>query len=333
MNELNYTYHSFEELVNIANKQHNINYFTDLTEATNILKDHPYYTLVNGYQRALEEVDQSERFRDGISLELLETIHTYETILSSNTLGILIAFETKLKNIVQDTVAQHFGILEDDYLDTSNYENDRHSNRTKLMSTFHFISKEKDKVNHSTKKYRDNGNVPPWILVNELTFGQVKTWYLVLPLDLKKQVISEFNYFDMPTDRFLEFFKISLDILNDFRNGLAHGDVLNKIIINSSVHYFQLKYAFSENVISKQEFNTQGIGKMDFFGSILLLFMLAPTVYRQILYLDLKSTLSLFNTAIDLSSSQMRRLLGIPDNIVERLETINQEILHVNSDN
>ena len=57
--------------------------------------------------------------------------------------------------------------------------------------------------------------------------------------------------------------------------------------------------------------------------------MLAPTVYRRILYIDLKSTLGLFNTEIDLNSSQSRRLLGIPDRIIERLDTINQEILKI----
>lgn len=330
MNKLNYEYHSFEELVNIAYNKHNIKHFTDLNTAINILKNHPYYTLVNGYQRALEETGHHEHFREGISLELLEKFHTYETILSSSILGILIAFETKLKNIVQDTVAQHFGFLENDYLDISKYRNDKHISRTQLMSTFSFISKEKRKVNHSTKKYRKNGNVPPWILVNELTFGQVKRWYFLLPAKLKEQVTNEFNYFNIPKERFLEFFKISLDILNDFRNGLAHGDVLNKIIIKDSVHYFHLKYAFSENIISEQEFNTQRIGNNDLFGSILLLFMLAPTVYRQILYIDLKSTLGLFNTEIDLNSSQSRRLLGIPDRIIERLDTINQEILKIN---
>ena len=329
MNKLNYEYHSFEELVNIAYNKHNIKHFTDLDTAINILKNHPYYTLVNGYQRALEETGHQEHFREGISLELLEKFHTYETILSSNTLGILIAFETKLKNIVQDTVAQHFGFLENDYLDISKYRNDKHISRTQLMSTFSFISKEKRKVNHSTKKYRKNGNVPPWILVNELTFGQVKRWYFLLPDKLKEQVTNEFNYFNIPKKTFLEFFTISLDILNDFRNGLAHGDVLNKIIIKDSVHYFHLKYAFSENIISEQEFNIQGIAKNDLFGSILLLFMLAPTVYRQILYIDLKSTLGLFNTEIDLNSSQSRRLLGIPDRIIERLDTINQEILKI----
>ena len=333
MNKLNYEYHSFEELVTIADNKHNIKHLADLATATNILKDHPYYTLVNGYQRALEETDHPEQFREGISLELLAKFHTYESILSSNTLGILLAFETKFKNIVQDTVSQHFGFSENDYLNIGKYRNDTRISREKEIKHFRSISQSRHHVNHSTKKYRKNGNVPPWILVNELTFGEVKKWYLLLPTTLKEQVIAEFNYFNMPTDQFLEFFKISLDILNDFRNGLAHGDVLNKIIVKKSVHYFHLEYAFSEKVISNQEFNMQCIAKNDFFGSILLLFMLAPSVYRNILYVDLKSTLSLFNNELDLSSSQSRRLLGIPDRIIERLDTINQEILKIQLDN
>lgn len=330
MEELQYEYHSFEELVNIAESKHNIGHFNDIQNAANILKDHPYYTLVNGYQRALEETDHPEYFRDGISLELLEKIHTYESILASNTLKVLIAFETKLKNIVQDTVSRQFGILENDYLDVSKYQNRSFRSRSRLISTFNSIAKEKDNVNHSTKKYREDGNVPPWILVNELSFGQVRNWYKILPSQMKEEVIDEFNYFNMPSQQFLEFFSIALSILNDLRNGIAHGDVLNKIIISQSVQYFHLNFAFNTNVISEQEFNIQGIGKKDFFGSVLLLFMLAPAVYREILYIDLKSTLELFSTEINLDSSQIRRLLGIPDRILSRLDTINYEILNIN---
>lgn len=330
MDELDYEYHSFEELVGIAQHEHNIKHFSNIETAIEILKVHPYYTLVNGYQRALEDNENSEIFREGISLELLEQIHTYESVLSSDILRILLSFETKFKNIIQDVVGQNFGVLQADYLNPSRYQNNSHVNRSKVMRKLRFVAVDKDKVNHSIIRYRRDGNVPPWILVNELMFGELKKWYLIFPRELKKHVANEFNYFKIPTDEFLEFFSIALDILNDFRNGLAHGDVLNKIIINDSVHYFQLKYAFSDKVISEEEFNKQNIGKKDLFGSILLLFMLAPTSYRNILFVQLKSDLALFDDPIGLNSPEIRRLLSIPDRIIERLDFINQELLHLN---
>jgi|GEM_PF-6175558 len=327
MSELNYEYHSFEELVDIADKKHNIHHESSTSEAADILKIHPYYSLVNGYQRALETEENSEKFRDNLSLEYLAQIHTYETILSSNLLRTLLSFETNIKNILQDIISKEFGICEDDYLNTSLYRNNNSNpNRTKVTERLTNIARYKSKVTRSLLKYRENGNVPPWILVNDLTFGELKNWYQILPVELKKVLLNEFNYFNMPEDMFLEFFRISLDILNDFRNGLAHGDILNKIIIRDSVHYHHLSHAFSSSVISQQEFNVQHVGKNDLYGAVLILFMLAPTNYKQLMHVQLKNDLILFDSLIKLDSSQARRLLGIPDNILDRLDKIKEDL-------
>lgn len=315
-------YHNFEELIDIAASNHNIPFSGDLDEGLDILKTHPYYTIVNGYQRALEDEENSEKFKTGVSLQLLGTIHTYETIISSDLLRIILAFETKLKNILQDTVSRNFGISESLYLNADNYRNSAYNNNIQFFNKLTNIATDRDKVNGATKKYRASGNVPPWILVNELTFGQLRTWYLLLPVHLKPAIFREFVPKSMDDNMAIEFFTQSLSALNDYRNGLAHGDVLNKIHVKTTVHLKQIRHVFDPSVVTDEEFNSQNIGKGDVYGLILLLFILAPLEYQPILHAQLIQNLTSFNDLIKLDSPEARKLLAIPDNILKRIDLI-----------
>ncbi|MDF7637450.1 Abi family protein [Leuconostocaceae bacterium ESL0958] len=89
--------HPFEnwnEQLRILNEKHNILIESKQT-AIQVLQDYSYYTLVNGYQNALEKEPGTELFIDGISIETLGLIHLVETRLSSELLHAIITIEKK----------------------------------------------------------------------------------------------------------------------------------------------------------------------------------------------------------------------------------------------
>lgn len=261
----------FSKLVDNLTINHNI-IVKDKTAAERILMDHSYYALVNGYQRALEKSPNSEMFRDGITIEMLQRISLIEA----------------------------------------------------------------DHASKSLKDFRKLGTIPPWILVNDVMFGSLILWYKILQPQHKEEVLRiAFSGVDLRTtsdENFqssnFQFFSISLDILREYRNGFAHGDVLNKIAVISKLDLGDLKKLINDDRILTQVEYERNIGKKDLLSLMLIITLLAPN-YRALATLNrIKGAFGFVDQYIGtLNSSNMRRVFRIPDNFIKRLDYIEQEYI------
>ncbi|MBJ7631638.1 Abi family protein [Weissella confusa] len=334
------------EQLRIIRERHNIstNEENPLVDELTLL-NYSYYTLINGYQRALEKSPNSEQFIDGISLNLLSSINFIETEISSSLLHSILIVEKMFKTSLQYEVSYSFGEKQQDYLNPSNYRKKKYGKSRIEVINFllklatGYIHGETDNprkrvvdeyVSKSTKEYRKTGNVPPWILVNELTFSQVLYWYEILPTESKERVIKSFalsRFFANNADQ-LEFFKQSMMLIRDFRNGLAHGDVLNKISPRVDTNLGKLNTVFKGNeaIITNSEYNA-GIGKHDLYALIMTLsIMLNYSPARIILVMNLKRFFSELDNLMRINEAPMRRLLGIPQNIFDRMDAITNSL-------
>lgn len=334
------------EQLRIIRERHNIstNEENPLVDELTLL-NYSYYTLINGYQRALEKSPNSEQFIDGISLNLLSSINFIETEISSSLLHSILIVEKMFKTSLQYEVSYSFGEKQQDYLNPSNYIKRKYGKSRIEVINFllklatGYIHGETDNphkkvvdeyVSKSTKEYRKTGNVPPWILVNELTFSQVLYWYEILPTESKERVIKSFalsRFFANNADQ-LEFFKQSMMLIRDFRNGLAHGDVLNKISPRVDTNFGKLNTVFKGNeaIITNSEYN-EGIGKHDLYALIMTLsIMLNYSPARIILVMNLKRFFSELDNLMRINEAPMRRLLGIPQNIIDRMDAITNSL-------
>ena len=96
MNQEMHPFKDWDKQVNLLSDRHNIIVSSQIS-AQEILKNYSYYTLVNGYQRALESTANSEIFMDGIDIETIGYIQLIESHLSSDLLHHIITIEKKLK--------------------------------------------------------------------------------------------------------------------------------------------------------------------------------------------------------------------------------------------
>ncbi|WP_439424812.1 hypothetical protein ACKP2L_05215 [Oenococcus alcoholitolerans] len=112
----------WDQQLNNAISKHHIQSMSRETSKL-ALSIHSYYTLVNGYQRALESQPNSEIFRDGFSLEKISEIQTNETFFCSDLLLSILSFEKRFKNLIQYYVSKCIGTKTVDYLDLYKYQN------------------------------------------------------------------------------------------------------------------------------------------------------------------------------------------------------------------
>lgn len=313
---------TWQEQVELLNSRHNIAVTSDIS-AQEVIKNYSYYTLVNGYQRALEKESDSEIFIDGINIETLGSIQLIESHISSDLLHHILTIEKKIKTIFQYEISEEFGELQNNYLNYTNYSTRERYDRKSTIKKVENVANNDHKVSKSLKKYRKEGNVPPWILVNDLTFGQLNRWYMVSPNKVRKNVVSEFILTSDMQEKSMESFELILQLLLDFRNGLAHGDVISKISSRAKIHYWIWKNFYGENVINIIEYEENNLGKSDLYALFLILGIFLSKVEKAILLSSLKGYLQTLDDILPINEAPMRRLLGgLPSNFIDRITII-----------
>lgn len=136
-----------------------------------------YYRIVNGYNapfldKPATAAAQDDRFLPGTSFADLYTLFTFDQQLTSLTLSHLARIEFTLRAVCAHTFAEAHPSL-DSYLDPRNYSSradERALNR--LISTMASVARSSD--HDMVAHYRDtHGVVPIWVLVGDLTFGNL----------------------------------------------------------------------------------------------------------------------------------------------------------------
>ena len=322
MNQEMHPFKDWDKQVNLLSDRHNIIVSSQIS-AQEILKNYSYYTLVNGYQRALESTANSEIFMDGIDIETIGYIQLIESHLSSDLLHHIITIEKKIKTIFQHEISKKFGTLQDDYLNLSNYITKERYDRKNVISQLKNVANNDRRVSESLKKYRREGNVPPWILVNDLTFGQLERWYTISQEDIKQKVVSEFNLHFDDEEKDRESFRLIFLFLIAFRNGLAHGDVINKISPRVIIHYWIWKNFYDDNIINLIDYEENKLGKNDLYALFLIFGIFLSKEEKALLLSSMKSYLQALNDILPITEAPMRRLLGgLPSDFISRIDHI-----------
>ena len=210
-----------------------------------ILRREGYYPIVNGYKapfidetKTAEEGD--DRYVAGTKFSDIHGLFTFDRNLRELTFHYLIRVEALVKTACAYCFSEKHG-AHDAYLQLGSYAteteyaafglNDYGKNLVKLISTLEYKSKDKrsEFISHYQTKY---GEVPLWVLVNDLTFGNIQHFFNLMKPAKQRAVCkhialatgmggsSTLGYFD-PTEA-----KASIDYLVKFRNNCAHDDRL-----------------------------------------------------------------------------------------------------------
>lgn len=343
-------FNGFNKLTTIAKTKHNISGSRNSELERELLISDSYYSLVNGYQNVLEIEKDSEKFLDGFTLEKLDLLYFLETNLSAALFHNILFIEKRFKTAIQYVVSKHLGTQDlTEYLFWNNKYYNSLNNREissilkKLLQItrgYYFndkleqgskIPSKKEHVSQAILDHRESGNVPPWVLANELTLGESIRWYNSLKSYLKQEII----YLAFPNikfrnkkDRFnnpqnLNFLTDALSIIQDFRNGTAHGTLLNKITFSKTLRWNDISKLLNlQKVMTKKEYEA-GLGQKDLLALYMTIIILSDE--RQLILLKPHINLIIEQLSANFEGPNLdaaNKAFLIPNNFLDRIKNI-----------
>ena len=278
--------------------------------ARKTLKQITYYSLFAGYKDIFKDPDTG-LYKEGTSFNDIVGLYHFDEDLRSALLEYLFKIEDQIKTLVSYYFCEKFGPDQSEYLNSKNYMISS-SSKVEIDKMIHIFSNLANKsteyaaINHARTKHK---NVPLWVLVNSMTFGNIYKFYSYLTPDVKGKVAAAYPGIN---EHELEQF---LALLTKFRNVCAHRERLfthqtNKTIPDMPVHK-RLLIPFNEDDQYKY-------GKNDLYAVVISLYYLLP----QDTFRDFKEKLSiLFSKYLHAEKvypeTEFLDILGFPENWYE----------------
>lgn len=209
-------------------------FIDDASFAKHMLRTYSYYDLINGNLDELMVSRHPDRFVKNTSLADLVQIRFMEDRIKAIFLKQILMIEKTFKSTLSYYISEQFGVDSNPggYLTKKNYSGDRADVVKKTMKTLRDVrdgnvhKPQGEPIRHYRK---DHNHIPPWILIDELTFGETVYWYKCLDNQGKLEVSSEMLHLpqEMSSTHMLELFQIVIDLIREFRNFFAHNSVLS----------------------------------------------------------------------------------------------------------
>ncbi|MBQ9886306.1 MAG: Abi family protein [Lachnospiraceae bacterium] len=194
---------------------------SDIKKAQEKLRDVGYFTLIGGYKTLF--LDPMTRvYREDTHFEDIYNLYEFDNRLHELFFRHLCQIEKKMRNLISYAFCEVYGERQSAYLSTSNYNYSRKNQRginklVKMMSQLANSNTDYDFLIYQRRVYQ---NVPLWVLVNAMTFGQISKMYAFLPASIRSKISH--NYVHV-SERELEQY---LKVLVLYRNVCAHNERL-----------------------------------------------------------------------------------------------------------
>lgn len=171
-----------EQLKNLKQKGLNVEKDDLVIE---FLKSNGYYNLITKYKN--DWYVDNKQYPPETSIYDLYLYHRLEDDLRNILFRFTITFEKRLKETMAFCISKEVGIYETDYLNPSKYKRRQYNNACEITS---FLCETLKKTKYDpTKYYRENyDNVPPWILLNNISLGQTRALLSIFPFKMSDYV-------------------------------------------------------------------------------------------------------------------------------------------------
>ena len=300
---------------------------TDVEFTKRVLNSLSYYTIINGYKNSFLSVQGTDNFIIGTKFDDLYTLHLLDVNLNSIIFKNILYIERTLKSRIAYIISSQYGVFTarddlvnnnpDDYLCRNHYSRSSPRRNNILRKIKGELNS--NRISDSVAHYANTKNhIPAWILVTTIPFGLAINWYNILKVNDKSQVCKQFIPSDiMEIQDKKEFLKVSLDLLKEYRNKIAHGDRTFNVQNLPILPKDQL-ISLSDGLISLDEYD-KNQGKNDLFAVIIVLYILLDD--RYILANLLHDLIYILepHEKITINGKTIFEIFGLPNNIFERL--------------
>lgn len=310
----------------------------DREAAVSALQEFSYYVLINGYKDTFLAIPGTDCFVPGTKFDDILTIHLIDININGAILKYILSIENSLKSKLAYLIAEKYGVWTDrtslqlnndhDYLSISHYTKNRTlKNIAKnLMKRLKYNLNQQCRHNKTVKSkallhYIDHHtHIPPWILMTEITFGDAISWYSVLKSEDKREICNLLISSAIKTEDKEEFLKQALELLRKFRNKIAHNNRTFNVS-NLPVLPKWSYLALTCGTLTEEEYDNN-MGKSDLYGVLNTCLLLFGTPYLgSQLINDIKYIFEPY-TGQSIMGKSILSIFGLPNDIIERLETI-----------
>lgn len=239
-----------------------------LEETKRILLKTTYYDVINGYkdiflEKKINDTDE-DKFLPNTKFDDLIVLYNLDKNIRNYIFNSVLEIECNFYSALSYCISEKYGEKHEIYLKKENYKAGKLQSYNKKYERENLLWKINKKIREAEEqplKYyvHKYGNVPPWILVKSLTFGELLVLYKLSTSDIKDNVLKILLGSE-PTEDEKEFFAKSMELFNKFRNRAAHGGRMYNYKSNIEIPY--RKWVFDILGITKEQYN-RDVGKRD----------------------------------------------------------------------
>lgn len=201
----------------LTNEKHLI--VTDTNFAIASLKNISYFGLIGGYKHPFIDI-QTHKYMNNTSFEDIVALYEFDEELRGLFFKYLCHIEIKLRSSISYYFCQKHGERQEEYLNPANYSKTNKKGIIKLIKMLgKMANKNKDYkyLIYQRKKYH---NVPLWVILNALTFGQISKMFEFLPQNIQGLICQDFG--NIKKNEMIKYLKV----LTLYRNVCAHNERL-----------------------------------------------------------------------------------------------------------
>ncbi|MCI1283647.1 MAG: Abi family protein [Lacticaseibacillus songhuajiangensis] len=284
----------------------------DKARSQRYLLTNNYYNIVNGYSKYFQEA--ADKFIPGADFDEISHLYFYDKEIKEILLNGILSAEHHLKSSLAYRFAEEYPNKRYAYLDVGCYREDVILEVVYTISKISRLIKQNKKykgnsINYYVKQYDD---VPIWVLVDYLDFGDTQSLISCLPVKIQNKIARDMTGFlnenlqteglVLPPETLISFIKN----VHETRNVCAHGNRLLGFRARASEKYYpplHSKYGIGEKAEKKSVYTT--LLSMKCF--------LSRTEYCILYNSFRKRTKALGNKLHSIGVNDVSKLLGFPN--------------------
>lgn len=255
-----------QQISKLTNDKHIV--IDDEVIARKALKHIGYFSVIDGYKTPFIN-PMTRIYENGASFEDVLALYSFDRDLRFIFFRYLCEVEIFMRQLISYNFCLRHGELQGKYLDKNNYDlssPDKIDGVDKLLKTLRYHAISDTKHSYLVHQRKAHKNVPLWVLMSTLSFGQTSKFYSFLKYKMKDDIAHEFPCL---TKDDLETY---LERLSLIRNTCAHNERLycfefDKDLPDTSIHVSLQIPIKGEQYI---------YGKHDLFSSVIALRYLLP---------------------------------------------------------
>ena len=203
---------------------------TNDSRTKSYLLSNNYYNIINGYGKYFPM--QGEVYTDGTTFEEVSRLYLMDKELKQAFFKAIIEAESHLKSLFAYRFAEAYQDMPYAYLNIANYEQNKALSVVSTIYKLSGIINQKQKFPGSIQHYvKTHGDVPIWVLVNYLDFGELRHMIASSKTSLQNSMAKDMESFIrqhiyspniFPPETMLSF----IENINDIRNVCAHNNRL-----------------------------------------------------------------------------------------------------------